>query len=210
MPGCTDRPDDPGSLRTRCAPLGAAQADTLERGELLLDWIKDYNYAAAPPRHLRHRQVAAAQSHDSDGDGSPSRPGYGLPAAGRPLVSPTRHSPASRRAALGRAAYATVDPVNGPQAAGSRLCPSLPTRWLLLLTRLGSDGDALALATPATGYSAIPRFARWSAGRGIGWQRIRVCRLGGVFGPLALPVSRQWSASADLITVILHSAFQWH
>jgi hypothetical protein len=57
----------------------------LGRGELLLDWIKDYNYAAVTPRHLRHRPVAAAQSHDLDGDGPPSRPGYGSPAAGRPL-----------------------------------------------------------------------------------------------------------------------------
>ncbi len=60
MFGCTDRPDEPGILRTRCAPPGAEQADTSGRGELLLDWTKDYNYAAAPPRHLRHRPVVAA------------------------------------------------------------------------------------------------------------------------------------------------------
>ncbi len=50
--GCTDRPDEPGSLQTQCAPPGARQADTAGRGALLLDWTKDYNSAAAPPRHL--------------------------------------------------------------------------------------------------------------------------------------------------------------
>ena len=72
-----------------------------------------------------------------------------------------------------------------PASRRTRLCPSLPARMLLLLTRLGSDGDALALVTPATGYSAISRFARRSAGRGIGWQRTRVCRLGGDNCPLS-------------------------
>ena len=49
--GCTDRPDEQGSLQTQCAPQGARQADTAGPGELLLDWTKDYNSAAAPPRH---------------------------------------------------------------------------------------------------------------------------------------------------------------
>ncbi len=88
--------------------------------------------------------------------------------------------------ALGHAAHASVDPDTAcPPAAGPRLCPSLPARMVLLLTWVGSDGDALALVTPATGYSAISRFARRSAGRGIGWQRTRVCRLGGVNCPLS-------------------------
>ncbi len=100
------------------------------------------------------------------------------------LTRALRTRPASRRDALGRAAHASADPGHGPPAAGPRLCPSLPARMLFLLTLLGSDGDALALVTPATGYSAISRFARWSAGRGIGWQRTRVCRLGGVNCPL--------------------------
>jgi hypothetical protein len=54
---------------------GSAASRHRGRGELLLDWTRDYNYAADPPRHLRHRPVAAAQSRDSDGDGLSSRPG---------------------------------------------------------------------------------------------------------------------------------------
>jgi hypothetical protein len=98
MFGCTDRPDEPGILRTRCAPTVARQADNAGRGGLLLDWTKYYNYAAAPSRHLRHRPVAAAQSHDSDSDSLLSHLGCGLPASSRPRASLT-----SRAAPLGTA-----------------------------------------------------------------------------------------------------------
>jgi hypothetical protein len=56
MFGCTDRPDEPGSLRTRCAPPEAEQADTSGRGELFLDWTKDCCWTGprttTPPRRL--------------------------------------------------------------------------------------------------------------------------------------------------------------
>jgi hypothetical protein len=99
--GCTDRPDEPGSLRTRCAPLGAGQADTLERGELLLDWIKDYNYAAALPRHLRLLRLSlttrtvTVRPADSD---TACRPPVGLGPD-----SPMPHSPDTARQPPGRA-----------------------------------------------------------------------------------------------------------
>ncbi len=50
----------------------------------MLDWTKNFDYAAEPPRHLRHRPVAAALSHDSDGDGASRRVATGL-------VAPMHH-----------------------------------------------------------------------------------------------------------------------
>jgi hypothetical protein len=62
---------EPGSLGTRAAPPGAGQAGAPEGGESELDWTKDLDYAADLTRHLRHRPIAAALTHDPDGGGPP-------------------------------------------------------------------------------------------------------------------------------------------
>jgi hypothetical protein len=60
MFGCTDRPDEPGSLRTRCAPPGAEQADTSGRGELLLDWTKDCCWTGPRTTTTPQRRLATS------------------------------------------------------------------------------------------------------------------------------------------------------
>ncbi len=160
-----------------------ARSAALKGGESGLDWTKDLDYAAELSRHLRHRPVAAALSHDPDGGGPPGPEGLGSlkpgtlpslsangpPAAGsipslsqlarsrllirpsttRQLQGPVRVrscqpardasvtvDPANGRHPQGpdcvRArrlgVAASADPANGPTAAGSGLCLNLPAR----------------------------------------------------------------------------------
>ena len=134
----------------RAAGSGASRHHGARRA--LLDWTKDYNYAAAPPRHLRHRPVAAAQSHDSDGDGLSSRPGYGLPAAGRPwAISASLAAPrarlANRRVVSGFSALTAVgsDTARQPPAG----CGLVLSRAALRI-RPSSRRDALGPAAHAS------------------------------------------------------------
>jgi hypothetical protein len=138
---------------------GSAASRHRRRGELLPDWTKDYNYAAAPPCHLRHRLVTVAQLHDSDGDGLPSRPGYGLPAAGRSWAS-------SASFAAPRARFAGRRVISGSSAltaVGSDTACRPPAGCGLVLSRAAlrirpsSRRDALG---PAAHASADPDTAR--------------------------------------------------
>ncbi len=125
----------------------------LEGGGSGLDWTKDLDYAAELSRHLRHRPVAAALPHDPDGGGPPGPKGTGSRKLGPPPSLSANDPPSAgsiaRRLRVARSAApstirqlqgpvrdrspqpawdASVDPVNGPPAAGSRLCSSPPAR----------------------------------------------------------------------------------
>ena len=199
---------EPGSLGTRAAPPGAGQAGALEGGESGLDWTKHLDYAAKLSRHLRHRPVAAALSHDPDGGGPPGPDGLGssklgslpcLPASGPPAARPTLSlSPPARSCPLSRPSTArqpqgpirvrfcqpsgdaSVDPVNGPPAAGSRLCPSPPARRCCFSrSRQRPASRRVPTVSGLAGPEVLLQSIPSTARQPQGPDCVRACRLGG-------------------------------
>ena len=138
---------------------GSAASCHRWRGELLLDWTRDYNYAVAPPRHLRHRLVAAAQSHNSDGDDLSIRSGYGPPAAGRPWAR-SASLPAPRARLASRR---VISGFSTPIAVGSDTARRPPAGCGLALSRAAlrirssSRRDALGPAAHSSADSDTAR-----------------------------------------------------
>ena len=91
MFGCTDRPDEPGSLQTQCAPPGARQADTAGPGEPLLDWTKDHDLEWGGPGETAQRDETP-QTVTVTKDPTHIRHGRGVPQTGQllPRVRSTR------------------------------------------------------------------------------------------------------------------------